>query len=106
MINTPASGTDGSPTLAKVLSFASAGGSQKSQGYASIDHAQTNGVQNDESVEDKGEGTETEQDTIIEQEGDLEGTILSETDRMLHEVYGDYVHQNSGQQLNGGVKDN
>jgi hypothetical protein len=30
VINTPASGTDGSPTLAKVLNFDSAGGSQKS----------------------------------------------------------------------------
>jgi hypothetical protein len=109
--NTPASGTDGSPTLAKVLNFASAGGSQKSQDYtpidgASIADAQTNGAETDESVEDEGAGTETDQDPIIEQEGDLEGTVLTEADRMLHKVYGDFVHQNSGQQLCGGVKDN
>jgi hypothetical protein len=32
----------------------------------------------------------------IEQEGDVPGATLSDADRMLHTVYGDYVHQNPG----------
>jgi hypothetical protein len=34
--------------------------------------------------------------TEIEQEGDIFGAKLSDAGRMLHTVYGDYVHQNPG----------
>jgi hypothetical protein len=96
--------------LAKVLNFDSAGGSQLPQRDKPTDDslivdAQTNGAENLELVEEEGDGKDPDPDPIIEQEGDLEGAILSEADRMLHKVYGDYVHQNSGQQLNGGVED-
>jgi hypothetical protein len=50
-------------------------------------------------VEENGE-------TEIEQEGDLPGTTLSDADRMLHMLYGYYVHQNPGQHLKGGVNHN
>jgi hypothetical protein len=37
--------------------------------------------------------------------GDLPGAVISEADLKLLDVYGDYIHQNDGTQLDGGVKD-
>jgi hypothetical protein len=36
---------------------------------------------------------------------DLPGAIISDADLQLYEVFGDYVHQNSGQHLDGGIAD-
>jgi hypothetical protein len=36
---------------------------------------------------------------------DLPGATISNTDLLFYEVYGDYVHQNSGQHLDGGIAD-
>jgi hypothetical protein len=36
---------------------------------------------------------------------DLPGATVSEADLLLDKVYGDYVHQNSGQHLDGGIVD-
>jgi hypothetical protein len=111
VIKTPASRTDRSSASAKVLNFDSAGGSPESPGEKPTDdnavgEAQTNGAENVESEEDpEGDGKESEKDTIIEQEGGLCGATLSDADRLLRMVYGDYVHHNSGQHLNGGVED-
>jgi hypothetical protein len=37
--------------------------------------------------------------------GDLPGVTASDADRKLMEVYGDYIHQNDGSHLDGGIKD-
>ena len=37
--------------------------------------------------------------------GDLEDTVLSDADRKLDAIYGDYVHQNPGQNLHAGIAD-
>jgi hypothetical protein len=37
--------------------------------------------------------------------GDLPGAIISDADLQLYGVYGDYVHQNPGQHLDGGIAD-
>lgn len=37
--------------------------------------------------------------------GDLPGATISEADLKLLEVYGDYIHQNDGSQLDGGIED-
>ncbi len=37
--------------------------------------------------------------------GDLPDATISEADRKLLEVYGDYIHQNDGTHLDGGIKD-
>ena len=37
--------------------------------------------------------------------GDLPGATISDADRKLLEVYGDYIHQNDGTHLDGGIKD-
>ena len=37
--------------------------------------------------------------------GDLPGAKISGADLKLDEVYGDHVHQNSGQHLDGGITD-
>jgi hypothetical protein len=80
-----------------VLNFDSAGGSQKTAGEKPTDDdvvadAQTNGSESAELEEDlAGDGRETENYKIIEQEGDLDGATLSEARRLLHKVHGDYV---------------
>jgi hypothetical protein len=96
-----------------VLNFDSAEGSLKTPGEMpnnddTVADAQMNGAENVDSGEDDGDdgdGEESIVSTIIEQEGDLSGYTLTEADRLLHTVYGDYVHQNSGQQMCGGVVD-
>jgi hypothetical protein len=37
--------------------------------------------------------------------GDLPGATISDADRKLLEVYGDYIGQNDGTHLDGGIKD-
>ena len=37
--------------------------------------------------------------------GDLPGVNITDADRKLMEVYGDYIHQNDGTHLDGGIKD-
>jgi hypothetical protein len=97
--------------LAKVLNFNSAV-SPKSQGEKPTDNdadaeTQMNEAESVDSREEPQEGGTVEEngETEIEQEGDLPGATLSDADRMLHAVYGDYVHQNPGQHLNGGIDD-
>ncbi len=38
--------------------------------------------------------------------GDLPGATILDADRILEKVYGDYVHQNSGAHLDGGITNN
>ena len=38
-------------------------------------------------------------------EPDLPGYIVTDVDRKLQEVYGDYIHQNDGSHLDGGIAD-
>ena len=52
------------------------------------------------------------QDDTEEQEGptelpigDLPGAVISEADRKLLDVYGNYIHQNDGSHLDGGIAD-
>jgi hypothetical protein len=37
--------------------------------------------------------------------GDLPGATITDADRKLLEVYGDYIHQNDGTHLDGGIQD-
>jgi hypothetical protein len=113
-----ASETDESLISAKVLNFDSPV-SLKSPGVKLTDdkaddkvddEAQMGGAKSVEAREEpQGERREAEMEMEIEieQEGEFPGTILLDADRLLHTVLygGDYVHLNSGQQLNGGVKD-
>jgi hypothetical protein len=48
------------------------------------------------------EEEEEVQDTPI---GDLPGAVISEADLKMKEVFGDYVHQNDGSHLDGGIKE-
>jgi hypothetical protein len=58
--------------------------------------------------EDKGEAEEKDE---VEEEpankpiGDLPGVEMTEADKLLLKVYGDYVHQNDGTHLDGGIAD-
>jgi hypothetical protein len=44
-------------------------------------------------------------ETVEEHDGDLPGVISSGADLELDKVYGDHVHQNSGEHLDGGIID-
>jgi hypothetical protein len=113
------SGTDESPTLAKVL-------------HIEFDdlNTQTTNNKNDDDVDDdtqtreaemtKSKGKSAPDQRRKEQNakdwrgsgnaepesGDLLGAIISDADRMMNkEVYGDHVHQNPGVYLNGEITD-
>jgi hypothetical protein len=50
--------------------------------------------------------TEKEEEVLdVTPVGDLPGATISEADLKLMKVYGDYIHQNDGTHLNGGVQD-
>jgi hypothetical protein len=87
-------GPDESLASAKVLNFDSAIASSKMPGKK---REKSRGKQQGE--QRTGTGLENEH------KGDLPGNKLSDADRMLDTVYGDHVHQNAGQHLNGGVED-
>jgi hypothetical protein len=44
-------------------------------------------------------------ETVETEDGDLPGVISSEADLELDKVYGDHVHQNAGEHLDGGIID-
>ncbi len=50
-------------------------------------------------------GEEKELERLAQSIGDLPGYKPTEVDQKLKEVYGDYLHQNDGSHLDGGIQD-
>jgi hypothetical protein len=50
-------------------------------------------------------GEKEEHEAMTMPKGDLPGYEVTVTDLKLMDVYGDYIHQNDGSQLDGDIKD-
>jgi hypothetical protein len=69
------------------------------------DDKSTNETERESAEADESRSTPVGEDVEERHVGDLPGATISEADLKLDEVYGDHVHQNSGQHLDGGITD-
>jgi hypothetical protein len=59
----------------------------------------------DDSTDTTAEEPAEEENSIKDVVGDLPGAEITDTDKKMFSVYGDYVHQNDGTHLDGGIAD-
>ena len=88
---------------ARVHAIAGPTPSEESDAGATIDGDESMEANEEESTGISDPAGEVEE--MYLNEGDLPGTIISEADKKLHEVFGDHTHQNDGSHLTGGVAD-
>jgi hypothetical protein len=73
---------------------------------ANTNLAATEAEESREPAESKGQEQPDGREEMEERNiGDLPGATISDADRLLNKVYGDYVHQNPGTHLDGGIAD-
>ena len=88
--------------LAKVLNFEALHKNSKTQ---TKDEKDDNDAQTKEAESAGSREKEKDKEGKAMESGDLPDAIISEADGMMDKVYGDHVHQNSGQHLKDGVSD-
>ena len=75
-----------------------------------VANSETDDKSSEEAERESVEADESRRTPVGEEEeernvGDLPGATIAAADRLLDTVYGDYVHQNSDQHLDGGIAD-